>query len=118
MQDAKSALEGTSDSSTGVYMGSVWQEYPPLLADLRIPDAVHALTGSGMNFMVGRVSYTFGLQGEPDICALVCKRTAHSICSLVYARVRPTLSLASQLAGTCSLSLSGLGTPVASHADL
>ena len=46
-------------------MGSVWQEYPPLLAALRVPDSVHVLTGSGMNFMVGRVSYTFGLQGDP-----------------------------------------------------
>ena len=61
-------MEGTLDSSTGVYMGSVWQEYPALLGALHVPDSVHVLTGSGMNFMVGRVSYTFGLQGGPASC--------------------------------------------------
>lgn len=56
-------------------MGCVWQEYPALLHHLRIPDSAHVLTGSGMNFMVGRVSYTFGLQGvfrelRPDASGL------------------------------------------------
>ena len=71
MQDARPSLAGTSEASTGVYMGSVWQEYPALLSALRVPDSVHALTGSGMNFMVGRVSYTFGLQGAHAMC-LAC----------------------------------------------
>ena len=61
-------MEGTLDSSTGVYMGSVWQEYPALLSALHVPDSVHVLTGSGMNFMVGRISYTFGLQGGRASC--------------------------------------------------
>lgn len=30
----------------------------------RIKPSVASLTGSGLNFLVGRVSYTFGLQGE------------------------------------------------------
>ena len=45
----------------------MWQEYQLLLEHLRVPPTVHMLTGSGMNFMIGRVSYTFGLQG-----ALLC----------------------------------------------
>ena len=62
-QDARAGMEDTSTASTGVYMGCVWQEYPALMDRLRVPSSAHVLTGSGMNFMVGRVSYTFGLQG-------------------------------------------------------
>lgn len=56
-------MDGSSPATTGVYVGCVWQEYQLLLEHLRVPPTVHVLTGSGMNFMIGRVSYTFGLQG-------------------------------------------------------
>ena len=48
-------------------MGCVWQEYQVLLERLHFQPTVAVLTGSGMNFMVGRVSYTLGLQGKPSI---------------------------------------------------
>ncbi|KAK9803996.1 hypothetical protein WJX72_011444 [[Myrmecia] bisecta] len=63
MQDGRANLAGTSDSSTGVYVGCVWQEYHLLLDHQHVKPTVNILTGSGMNFMIGRVSYTFGLQG-------------------------------------------------------
>lgn len=44
-------------------MGTVWEEYQHVLADLKVPQSVNVLTGSGMSFMIGRVSYTYGLQG-------------------------------------------------------
>ena len=44
-------------------MGCVWQEYQVLLEHLQVTPTVAVLTGSGMNFMIGRVSYTLGLQG-------------------------------------------------------
>ena len=47
-----------------MYVGCVWQEYQVLLAHLQVTPTVAVLTGSGMNFMIGRVSYTLGLQGE------------------------------------------------------
>ena len=62
-QAAGPALDGSSPATTGVYAGCVWQEYQLLLEHLRVPPTMHVLTGSGMNFMIGRVSYTFGLQG-------------------------------------------------------
>ena len=69
MQDAEPGLGGGGSSaaraSTGVYVGCVWQEYARLLEHARVPPTTAVLTGSGMNFMVGRVSYTFGLQGAP-----------------------------------------------------
>jgi acyl transferase domain-containing protein len=48
---------------TGVYVGIVWTEYQVLQEGLRLPPSTASLTGSGLNFSVGRVSYTFGLQG-------------------------------------------------------
>ena len=35
-----------------------------MLERLQVPATVNVLTGSGMNFMIGRVSYTFGFQGQ------------------------------------------------------
>ena len=48
---------------TGVYVGIVWTEYQVMQENLGLPPTTAALTGSGLNFSVGRVSYTFGLQG-------------------------------------------------------
>jgi acyl transferase domain-containing protein len=63
MQDGKKSLQDAEEASTGVYVGCVWQEYQVLLDYLQVTPTVAVLTGSGMNFMVGRVSYSFGLQG-------------------------------------------------------
>jgi hypothetical protein len=62
-QDGAASLAGTAPASTGVYVGCVWQEYALYLEHAHVAPTVAVLTGSGMNFMVGRVSYTFGLQG-------------------------------------------------------
>ena len=64
-QDAAPALVGvTSLSSTGTYVGCVWSEYQVLQDAQRLKPSVASLTGSGLNFLVGRVSYTFAFQGE------------------------------------------------------
>ena len=63
LQDGKEGLLGSKEASTGVYVGCVWQEYQVLLEHLQVTPTVAVLTGSGMNFMIGRVSYTLGLQG-------------------------------------------------------
>lgn len=62
-QDGRAALAGAPPQATGVYVGCVWQEYALALERARVAPSVAVLTGSGLNFMVGRVSYTFGLQG-------------------------------------------------------
>lgn len=49
--------------TTGVYVGIVWTEYQVLQESLGLPPTTAALTGSGLNFSVGRVSYTYGIQG-------------------------------------------------------
>lgn len=65
VQDGQDALAGAPPEATGVYVGCVWQEYALALERLRVAPSVAVLTGSGLNFMVGRVSYTFGFQGAP-----------------------------------------------------
>lgn len=62
-QDALAAGAQVPAAATGVYVGCVWQEYQLLLEQLATPPSVSVLTGSGMNFLIGRVSYTFGFQG-------------------------------------------------------
>ena len=63
MQEAGVMSHGSSPASMGVYVGCVWQEYQKALEHLQVAPSANVLTGSGMNFMIGRVSFTFGLQG-------------------------------------------------------
>ena len=47
----------------GVYVGCMYQEYTGLLADAGMKLSAATATGNSLAFMVGRVSYTFGLAG-------------------------------------------------------
>ena len=49
----------------------MYQEYPGLMAEAGMKLSAAAATGSSLSFMVGRVSYTFGLQGGCG-CAAAC----------------------------------------------
>lgn len=51
----------------GVYVGCMYQEYTNLLGagDLKLSAAT--ATGNSLSFMVGRVSYAFGLAGQPRL---------------------------------------------------
>lgn len=60
-----------------MYVGCVWQEYALYLEHARVAPTAAVLTGSGMNFMVGRVSYTFGLQGARPQSLLEHGRITH-----------------------------------------
>ena len=62
-QDASDRLAGTSPASTGAYVGCVWGEYRELLEGTRAPASAAALTGTGLSFLAGRLSYTYGFQG-------------------------------------------------------
>lgn len=61
----------------GAYVGCMYQEYTNLLGagDLKLSAAT--ATGNSLSFMVGRVSYAFGLTGQP--CLLLgLMHTAHN----------------------------------------
>ncbi|KAI8473970.1 MAG: hypothetical protein J3K34DRAFT_383389, partial [Monoraphidium minutum] len=47
----------------GVFVGCIWLEYGELLAHHGAPGSSMAVTGNGLAFMAGRLSYTFGLSG-------------------------------------------------------
>ena len=50
-------------SDTGVYVGCIWLEYDQMLATAGIPAGAFTVTGNGLAFMSGRVSYSFGCVG-------------------------------------------------------
>ena len=52
-------------ATAGVYVGCMYQEYPTLLAEAGMKLNAATATGGSLAFMVGRVSYTFGLAGAP-----------------------------------------------------
>lgn len=47
----------------GSYIGCVWNEYPTLLEETLSRREVSSLTGSGLNFSSGRISFSFNLKG-------------------------------------------------------
>jgi 3-oxoacyl-(acyl-carrier-protein) synthase/acyl carrier protein len=47
----------------GSYIGCVWNEYPKLLEETLSRKEVSSLTGSGLNFSSGRISFSFNLKG-------------------------------------------------------
>ena len=46
-----------------MYIGCMYQEYPNVIISATEKLAPQAVAGSGLSFMVGRLSYTFGLTG-------------------------------------------------------
>lgn len=101
-QDGAAALSGTSLASTGTYVGCVWSEYQVLQDNQRLKPSVASLTGSGLNFLVGRVSYTFGFQGaQRRGCGLaLCAEVSYAPPRIIMARGNPSPS-ARCLAGPC-----------------
>ncbi len=59
-----SSLNG---SSVGVFVGCIWTEFGELLS-AHHPARAQAVTGNGLAFMAGRLSYTFGFTGGVARC--------------------------------------------------
>lgn len=55
------------------YVGVMHMEFLQYCADLGVPVGPNLTTGNGMDFLIGRVSYSFGLTGPCVRCAVVCK---------------------------------------------
>jgi len=80
-------------SDTGVYVGCIWLEYDQILATAGIPAGAFTVTGNGLAFMSGRVSYTFGFVGP-----CVPTNTACSSSLVAY-----HLAAQGAVAGDCAL---------------
>lgn len=50
-------------STTGVFVGCIWTEYAELLSHYNVRSNAQTVTGNGLAFMAGRISYTFGFVG-------------------------------------------------------
>lgn len=59
------SVNSLSGSSAGVYVGCIWTEFGDLIsAHYAARGGGQAVTGNGLAFMVGRISYTLGLTGR------------------------------------------------------
>ena len=69
----------------GVFVGCMYQEYTDVVVNASGKLPPQAVVGSGLSFMVGRVSYTFGLTGPcvstDTACSssLVSTQLAHKV---------------------------------------
>lgn len=68
-------------SSMGVFVGCIWTEYGELLQRQQDSSSgtssSQVVTGNGLAFMSGRVSYTFGLTGKFGKISAACLLHTH-----------------------------------------
>ncbi len=86
--DAHATIGSLIDTRTGVYVGCMYQEYTQLQYNLGYKISPSIATGNGISYLVGRVSYTFGLSG-PSIStdtacssSLVAVDMAHKVSNM------------------------------------
>lgn len=63
LEESREALGPLGDTKTGVYVGCMYQEFTQLQFTLGMKINPGVVTGNGISYLVGRVSYTFGLAG-------------------------------------------------------
>ena len=108
--------EFVGSKKVGCYVGCVWTEYPELLKRVLGSSSASALTGSGLNFSSGRISFAFNLKGPcigiDTACSssLVAVHLAHA--SLVRGSIDGGLSAGTNLMllPSTSQNLSSLGS--------
>lgn len=63
LHDAQDLVGNLAETRTGVYVGCMYQEFTQLQYNLGYSISPAIATGNGISYLVGRVSYAFGLQG-------------------------------------------------------
>jgi hypothetical protein len=63
LRGAGAAMARPPGARTGVYVGCMYQEYTQLQFNLGLKIGPSVATGNGLSYMVGRLSYAFGLTG-------------------------------------------------------
>ncbi|HYQ68307.1 polyketide synthase, partial [Actinophytocola sp.] len=63
MESAGIVPDGLGDSSVGVYLGAIWDDYATLANTFGVPVTKHTLTGLSRSVIANRVSYALGLRG-------------------------------------------------------
>ena len=77
------ALQALAGSSTGVFVGCIWLEFGDLLAQHGASGSAFAVTGNGLAFLGGRVSFAFGFTGP---CVPTNTGTQHSYSTHSFAQ--------------------------------
>lgn len=99
ISEAQTDLGDLAETRTGVYVGCMYQEFTQLQYNLGYGISPAIATGNGISYLVGRVSYAFGLQGPcistDTACSssLVAVDLAHKVSMLMsfkQRRRRPT----------------------------
>ncbi len=85
LADAHANVGSLADTRTGVYVGCMYQEFTQLQYNLGYKISPGIATGNGISYLVGRLSYTFGLTGPcvstDTACSssLVAAHLAHKV---------------------------------------
>ena len=79
------ASSAAAASLTGVYVGCMNHEWLNVMVAHGTKLVPRAFVGNGAAYMVGRLSYTFGLTGQHPLCLLLCamSRQFHRACCLL-----------------------------------
>ena len=82
---ARANVGSLADTRTGVYVGCMYQEFTQLQFNLGLKISPGIATGNGASYLVGRLSYAFGLTGPcvstDTACSssLVAAHLAHKV---------------------------------------
>ena len=63
LSEAQAQIGELAETRTGVYVGCMYQEFTQLQYNLGYSISPAIATGNGISYLVGRISYAFGLQG-------------------------------------------------------
>lgn len=112
---AQHHLSAVTIPLVGVYVGCMWQEYLEVVTTAQSgKPAAQAVTGNGISFMVGRLSYTFGFTGPSIITDTACSSSLvaahlahqgllHDECTAAVAAGVNAMLLSNTTASICQL---------------
>ena len=118
LENAGQVLDQLDGSATSVFVGATMNDYVQILSNLQSPDltGTYRITGSMLNSIAGRVSYTLGLHGPAMTIDSACSSSLVAIHQAVQSLRRGESNMA--IAGGVNLLLSPEITVSACQANM